>query len=83
MQANPLTIRENLAHLIITKKGINANRLENLSNFNKLGFDNLDLVDLILEVEKAYNVIIPDEIPLNSVDDFVDFICGRTLQQAS
>jgi acyl carrier protein len=83
MLVNPFTVRKNIAELISTKKGIRKSRLLKHVTFNQFGFDTLDLVDLILEVEKVYNVIIPDEIPLNNIDDFVDFICGRRLQQAS
>ena len=83
MLVNPFTVRKNIAELISNKKGVRKSRLLKPAAFSQFGFDTLDLVDLILEVEKAYNVIIPDEIPLNTIDDFVDFICGRRLQQAS
>ena len=83
MLVNPFTVRKNIAELISNKKGVRKSRLLKHVSFSQFGFDTLDLVDLILEVEKNYNVIIPDEIPLNTIDDFVDFICGRRLQQAS
>ena len=82
MLVNPFTVRKKIAELISNKKGVRKAQLLKLVSFNQFGFDTLDLVDLILEIEKAYNVIIPDEIPLNNIDDFVNFICGRRLQQA-
>ena len=83
MLVNPFTVRKNIAELISAKKWVRKAQLLKHGSFNQFGFDTLDLVDLILEIEKVYNVIIPDEIPLNTIDDFVNFICGRRLQQAS
>ncbi len=83
MFLNQFTVKRNIAELISQRKGIRVARLLQHVPFSQLGFDNLDLVDLILEVEKTFKVIIPDDLPLNDVDDFVDFICQRQLQQAS
>jgi len=82
MQVNPFAVRKNIAGLIRRQKRIPAGKALSAS-FNQLGFDALDLVDLILEVEKIYHVNIPDEVPLNKIDDFAAFICQENLQQAS
>lgn len=82
MLVNTYTVRNKIAGLVSKRKRIPAARVLRTS-FTQLGFDALDLVDLILEVEKAFKVVIPDEVPLNTVHDFTDFICGRQLQQAS
>ena len=82
MLVNTYTVRNKIAGLISKRKRIPAGRVLRTS-FTQLGFDALDLVEVILEVEKAFKVVIPDEVPLNTVNDFTDFICGSKLQQAS
>jgi len=44
-----------------------------------MGFDLLDVVDIILEVERKYKLIIPDEVPLESIDDLVQFLQTKTI----
>lgn len=82
MLVNTFTVRNKIAGLISKRKRISAGRVLHAS-FSQLGFDQLDLVELILEVEKLYKIVIPDEVPLDTINDFTDFICGRKLQQAS
>jgi acyl carrier protein len=66
-------LRRQMAALVHTQTGIAPSRLLTLT-FDQLGVDNRDLLDIILEVEKCYQVIIPDEVPLQSLDDFIRFI---------
>jgi acyl carrier protein len=67
------SLQQNIAQLIHQQKGILTTRLLTKS-FDQLGFDLVDLIDIILAVEKKYQITIPDEVPLNSVADFVSFI---------
>ena len=83
METNQLTVRKQIAQLLSRKKRIRMAKLQGNTTFNCLGLDLLDLVDLILDVEKTYKVTIPDEVPLNSIDDFVHFLCPVPLRQAS
>ena len=66
-------LRRQMAALVHTQTGIAPSRLLTLT-FDQLGVDNRDLLDIILEVEKCYQVVIPDEVPLQSLDDFISFI---------
>jgi acyl carrier protein len=75
-------LRRQMAALIHTQTGIAPARLLTLS-FDQLGIDNRDLFDIILEVERSYQVIIPDEVPLDSLDDFVNFLQTQKDPQAS
>jgi acyl carrier protein len=36
------------------------------------------VVDIILAVEKKYNVVIPDEVPVYSIDDLVNYLQLKT-----
>ena len=83
MKLNQIDVRKQIAQLLSRKKRIRLARLEGPADFNRLGLDLVDVVDLILDVEKTYNITIPDEIPLNSIDDFVHYICPTSFRQAS
>lgn len=68
-------IKGTLLRIIRKKTGIKDPKLiDNNPEFKKLGLDNVDIVDMILEVEKRYHVVIPDEVPLNTPNDFVNYI---------
>jgi acyl carrier protein len=75
-------LRRQMAALIHTQTGIATSRLLTL-DFEQSGLDKLDLLDIILEVEKCYQVIIPDEVPLQSLDDFVNFIQSQKMPKAA
>ncbi|WP_045690465.1 acyl carrier protein [Hymenobacter sp. AT01-02] len=69
--------------LIHRRKGVELRRLRVSTDLNELGFDLIDVVDIILEVERRYDLTIPDEVPLDTVGDFVRYIgCHRQLAAA-
>lgn len=68
-------IKGTILRIIRKKTGLKDTDLVNSNpEFKKLGLDNVDIVDMILEVEKKYHVVIPDEVPLNTPNDFVNYI---------
>ncbi|MDB5261324.1 MAG: acyl carrier protein [Adhaeribacter sp.] len=77
---HPSALHQNIAQLIQQIKGIGVARLLTKS-FEQLGFDLVDLIDIILAVEKKYKITIPDEVPLHSVNDFVSFIQANKLAE--
>jgi len=74
MHTNAAIARQEIIHLISRKKKVSFSLITATNSFQKMGFDMLDVVDIILEVEKRYNITIPDEVPLESVDDLVQFL---------
>lgn len=74
MFTDPNSVRAVIKNLIRRRKNIPVSSLAQTTNFLTLGFDELDVVDLILEVEKIYELTIPDDVPLYCVEDFVVFI---------
>ena len=44
----------------------------------ELGFDTVDIVDIILELERRFNITIPDEVPFVNVEDFVQYVAAHT-----
>ena len=74
MHTNAAIARQEIIYLISRKKNVSFSLITTTNSFQKMGFDMLDVVDIILEVEKRYNVTIPDEVLLESVDDLVQFL---------
>lgn len=76
---------ENQVIKIISKtKEIKPSRLRTSANLSQeFGFDTVDVVDIILELEKNFKIVIPDEVPLTTVGDFVDYVSSHTMRQAS
>ncbi|WP_205500176.1 acyl carrier protein [Rufibacter psychrotolerans] len=84
MTAHTPSIAREVVKIISKTKEIKPSRLRVSSNLSKeLGFDTVDVVDIILELEKNFKIVIPDEVPLNTVGDFVDYVSTHTMRQAS
>lgn len=81
LDINPLAIKSEVLHIITSLKKIHPNRLLKAKDLSELGFDIIDVVDIILAVEKTYQLTIPDEVPVYSVDDFVNYVYSQRRQQ--
>ncbi|WP_192822123.1 acyl carrier protein [Rufibacter sp. LB8] len=79
------SIAHEVVKIISKTKEIKPSRLRVTSNLSKeFGFDTVDVVDIILELEKSFKIVIPDEVPLHTVGDFVSYVSTQTtLRQAS
>ena len=72
-------ITHEVIQIISKTKTLKPSRLRVNTNLSQdLGFDNLDVVDIILEVEKSFHITIPDEVPLRTVGDFVQYVTTHT-----
>jgi len=69
---------------IISKtKEIKPDRLQAHKHLSQdFGLDTLDLVDIILKVEKRFHITIPDEVPIDTVGDLLDFVATHTYHKA-
>lgn len=68
---------EEVKKVIVEKLGVPAEKVtENATFINDLGADSLDVVEFIMEVEKKFNITIPDEeaAKLEKVSDAVKYI---------
>jgi acyl carrier protein len=85
MKTQPAPNIESQVIKIISKtKEIRPARLHPAANLSReFGFDTVDVVDIILELERNFHIVIPDEVPLNTVGDFVDYVSSHTLAKAS
>lgn len=77
-------IEKEVFRIISKTKKIQPDRLQVDKRLSQdFGFDTVDLVDIILEVEKNFHITIPDEVPINTVGDFVNYVSAHTMRQAS
>ncbi len=70
-------IAEKISQIIIDKLGVDASEVTPEASFtNDLGADSLDIVELIMEFEKAFDVSIPDEDAesIQTVGDTIDYL---------
>ena len=70
-------ISEKVKAIIVDKLGVDENEVTNEASFtNDLGADSLDTVELIMELEKEFDIQIPDDKAeaIATVGDAIDFI---------
>ena len=73
---------ERVTSIIADKLGVSETEVTPEANFKQdLGADSIDLVELIMEFEREFNVAIPDEQAeeIETVKDAIDFL-EKTLQ---
>ncbi|MBF9254545.1 acyl carrier protein [Pontibacter sp. 172403-2] len=74
-------MKKEVLHIITSLKKVHPRRLLKAKDLSELGFDILDVVDIIVAVEQTYQLTIPDEVPVYSVDDFVNYVYSQRKQQ--
>ncbi|WP_245328376.1 acyl carrier protein [Hymenobacter aquaticus] len=75
----PKSIQQQVLRIISKRKAIKPTRLRVSSELSReLGFDTVDVVDIILEIERNFHITIPDEVPLSTVGDFVTYVATHT-----
>ncbi|MHA6246384.1 acyl carrier protein [Pontibacter sp. CAU 1760] len=76
-------IEKEVIRIISRTKRIEPARLQAAKRLEKdFGFETLDVVDIILALEKSFGITIPDEVPIHTVGDFIDYVASHTYQQA-
>ena len=72
-----MTTFEKVRKIVADKLGVQEAKVEETSSFvNDLGADSLDVVEFVMEVEKEFDITIPDEeaAKLTTVGDAVKYI---------
>ena len=72
-----MTTFEKVRKIVAEKLGVQETKIEETSSFvNDLGADSLDVVEFVMEVEKEFDITIPDEeaAKLTTVGDAVKYI---------
>ncbi len=71
----PKSIEQQVLRIISKRKAIKAVRLRPTASLSRdLRFDTVDLVDIILELERSFHITVPDEVPFYTVGDFVRYV---------
>jgi acyl carrier protein len=69
------SIEQQVFRIISKRKAIRASRVRKTASLARdLRFDTVDVVDIILELERNFSITIPDEVPLYTVGDFVRYV---------
>lgn len=70
-------IAQKVKSIIADKLGVEATEITPEASFtNDLGADSLDMVELIMEMEKEFNISIPDDIAekISTVGDAIAYL---------
>ena len=74
-------VAEQVKALIVEKLGVDASEVVETASFtNDLGADSLDIVELIMDFEKEFNIEISDDEArdnIQTVGDAIKFIEGK------
>ncbi|NML65634.1 acyl carrier protein [Hymenobacter sp. RP-2-7] len=71
-------IEQQVLRIISKRKDIKAVRLRRTASLSRdLRFDTVDVVDIILELERNFHITVPDEVPFNTVGDFVRYVTAH------
>ena len=78
--ANREEIAQKARELIAESLGVSPDEIRSESSFiDDLGADSLDIVELVMEIEKQFELEIPDEEAekISTVQDAVDYIVAN------
>lgn len=73
-------IAEDVKKIIVERLGVDPVQVTEASSFqNDLGADSLDIVELIMEFEKTFDIEIPDDAgdQISTVGDAIKYIEGK------
>ena len=71
-------IKQQVLRIISKRKAIRTSRLRVTSSLSRdLRFDTVDVVDIILELERSFHITVPDEVPFYTVGDFVRYVAAH------
>lgn len=72
-----MSIREKVKEIIVEQLGVDENQVDDSASFvDDLGADSLDIVELVMAFEEAFDLEIPDEDAekIATVKDAIDYI---------
>jgi acyl carrier protein len=72
-----MSIREKVKEIIVEQLGVDENQVDDSASFvDDLGADSLDIVELVMAFEEAFDLDIPDEDAekIATVKDAIEYI---------
>jgi len=76
-----MSIEARVKQIIVEQLGVDESQVDSTASFvDDLGADSLDIVELVMAFEEAFNIDIPDEDAekISTVKDAVDYIEGKS-----
>lgn len=71
-------IFEKIKEIIVNQLGVEEEEVTMETSFQDLGVDSLDLFQIIIELEEAFNIQIEDAESIKTVEDAVKYIEQKT-----
>jgi acyl carrier protein len=75
-----MSVEQRVKQIIVEQLGVDENQVDNSASFvDDLGADSLDIVELVMAFEEAFDIDIPDEDAekIATVKDAVDYIDNK------
>ncbi len=75
-----MSVEQKVKQIIVEQLGVDEGQVDNTASFvDDLGADSLDIVELIMAFEEAFDLDIPDEDAekIGTVKDAIDYIEGK------
>jgi acyl carrier protein len=76
-----MSVEEKVKQIIVEQLGVDEGQVDATASFvDDLGADSLDIVELVMAFEEAFNIDIPDEDAekITTVKDAVDYIDAKS-----
>jgi acyl carrier protein len=76
-----MAVEQKVKQIIVEQLGVDEAQVDNNASFvDDLGADSLDIVELVMAFEEAFELEIPDEDAekINTVKDAIDYIEAKT-----
>jgi len=76
------TTLERLQQLFIARFNYKLENLKATTTLEELGLDSLDMIDFLFDIEKEFNIIVPDqEFKVTTIQDMVDALSRLISEQ--
>ena len=75
-----MAVEERIREIIVEQLGVSADEAVNEASFiDDLGADSLDIVELVMAIEKDFDIEIPDDEAekIRTVQDAIDYIVAH------
>uniref|UniRef100_Q029W4 Acyl carrier protein n=1 Tax=Solibacter usitatus (strain Ellin6076) TaxID=234267 RepID=Q029W4_SOLUE len=79
-----MAVEQKVKQIIVEQLGVDESQVDSNASFvDDLGADSLDIVELVMAFEEAFELEIPDEDAekITTVKDAVDYIEGKTTKK--
>jgi len=79
-----MAVADKVKEIIVEQLGVDESQVDESASFvDDLGADSLDLVELVMAFEEAFDLDIPDEDAekISTVKDAIEYIKSRTGQE--